>query len=158
MNPRNIAIGSAFVVLGASLIVFAMPLTTPRHIPYGPDLFPTIVGIGMIVFGLVAVARAWTGADPAPPPRDAGYRFGLPVVAFVAVPIVFILAVPVIGYLIVMPVLLSGLIGLMRGRWLSSIVIGTLAAFVLQILFQQFMRVPLPWGLLETYSGVLTWI
>ncbi|MFC6486486.1 tripartite tricarboxylate transporter TctB family protein [Nitratireductor sp. GCM10026969] len=157
MNLRNTAIGGAFMVLGAALIVFAMPLETPRHIPYGPDLFPNIVGIGMIVFGLVAAIRAWRGADAAPGLRGER-RFGLPVVAFLAVPLLFVAAAPALGYLIIMPLLLGGLIGLMRGRWISSLLIGTAIALALQVLFQQLMRVPLPWGLLEPYAGVLTWM
>lgn len=157
MNSGNIRISAAFMILGVALIVFAMPLERPRHIPYGPDLFPNLVGVGMIVFGLISAIRSWRGLDTAPP--SAGERrLGLPAAGFLAAPLLFVIAAPVLGYLILMPLLLGGLIGLMRGWWVSSFAIGAGIAFALQVLFQQVMLVPLPWGILEPYAGVLTWM
>jgi putative tricarboxylic transport membrane protein len=36
--------------------------------------------------------------------------------------------------------------------WLSSLVIAIVSTLVLQQFFGQVLRVPLPWGILETYS------
>ena len=51
-------------------------------------------------------------------------------------------------------VVLTGLMLWLRGpaHWKSSALIAALTVIVMQQFFGQFLRVPLPWGLLQDYA------
>ncbi|WDR02170.1 tripartite tricarboxylate transporter TctB family protein [Devosia algicola] len=159
--------GGFFVALGLFLIAFALPMRPPAHVPYGPGFFPAIVGALMISIGLLVAWQSRHGsADDAggvvirdeviPRKERAGPR--LAIAAFVLTPVAFVMLVPFLGFLIAMPLIMGTLIGLLRGRWVSSFIVAIIVTLLLQTMFQEVMRVPLPWGLLEPWSGVLTWM
>lgn len=168
MIRSDILIGGAFVLLGAFLVVVAIPIEPLRHIPFGPGLFPTIVGVGMVLFGAEV---AWSGrrsrdAVSTPSPADEAAENGpalevspiVATIAFLIAPVLFIALVPWLGFLIAMPLIIGGLIGILWRRWIASAVAGVAITLLMQILFQGVLRVPLPWGLLEPWAGSLIWM
>ncbi|HET8727435.1 MAG TPA: tripartite tricarboxylate transporter TctB family protein [Alphaproteobacteria bacterium] len=165
MKLNDTVTGGAFAALGVALIAISWSMEPLDHIPYGPGLFPTIVGSGMVLFGSILILSSFgthsshSAADRAEDAQEATPRrasSAVPLAAFVAAPLLYVVAAPTLGFLIVMPLVIGGLIGILRGRWLSSVAIGVVVTVILQILFQRFMLVPLPWGVLEPWSGVLT--
>lgn len=166
MLRNDVILGCSFVVLGAVIVAAASFLEPLQHIPYGPGLFPTLVGSGMILFGAEV---AWSGrhkAEALPTEKDTEAEAvpalrGNPVVAtaaFLAVPVLFVLLVPRLGFLITMPLLVGGLVGILSRRWLMAAVSGVVITLVMHVIFQAVLKVPLPWGLLEPWSGMLTWM
>lgn len=166
MIRSDIIVGCAFIVLGAVLIAAAYPIEPLQHIPYGPGLFPTLVGSGMMLFGAEV---AWSGRRatvPRPGDEHAQAETGpalqanpvMATAAFLALPILFVLLVPRLGFLIAMPLLIGGLIGLLSKRWMMAAVAGVVITVLMQVIFQGVLKVPLPWGLLETWAGTLTWM
>jgi putative tricarboxylic transport membrane protein len=157
--------GILFVLLGSLIIYWAKDLPTLRHIQYGPGFFPTLIGIGFVAGGGVLVIRrllalrklatgtrlvalgAWCRS-----PRHVGG-----VVLTLGALVFYILVVQRLGFLLTMPVILGVLIGWWHRRWLTALVVALLATVCLQVFFQQLLTVPLPWGALEPYAGVLTW-
>lgn len=165
MLRNDIVLGCGFVILGAVIVAAASRLEPLQHIPYGPGLFPTIVGCGMMLFGAEV---AWSGRHSIRQ-KATDYRGdeevvpafnGNPVIAtagFLAVPVLFVLLVPYLGFLIAMPLLIGGLIGILSHRWTMAAVAGVVITLIMHVIFQAVLKVPLPWGILESWSGVLTW-
>lgn len=168
MIRSDIVIGGAFVLLGAFLVIAALPIEPLQHIPYGPGLFPTIVGAGMILFGAEvawsgrhgrdAVSTSSEGSEVAETGPALEVSPVVATTAFLIAPVLFIVLVPWLGFLIAMPLITGGLIGILWRRWIAAAVAGIVITLVLQILFQGVLRVPLPWGLLEPWAGTLTWM
>lgn len=165
MFRNDILVGCAFLLLGAVIVAAASQIEPLQHIPYGPGLFPTLVGSGMILFGAEV---AWSGRRAVPAPLKAPDETDAPpalqanpvvaTTAFLLVPILFVLLVPRLGFLIAMPLLTGGLVGLLSKRWVMAAVAGVVITLLMQVIFQGVLKVPLPWGLLESWSGVLTWM
>ena len=166
-NTRAAGIG--FTLLGLVVLALSLRLEGPRYMTYGPGLFPTALGGLMALAGLVvAFSRDASGpASPTlpeattdePPSGDQGARERIGAfVVFAVAPLFFALLLPVLGFLIAAPVLIAILVVVSGGRWSTAIATGVISTLLLQTVFQQVMRVPLPWGLLEPYAGVLTWM
>jgi putative tricarboxylic transport membrane protein len=68
--------------------------------------------------------------------------------------IFYILVSDALGFAITAFITLYALLFWLRGRqfWLSSAAISLVSVIVLQQFFGQFLRVPLPWGVLEAYA------
>lgn len=166
MLRSDILVGCAFVALGAAIVAAASLIKPLQHIPYGPGLFPTLVGSGMILFGAEVAWSGRRGARAEPDAKDADAQatpalVTNPVVAtigFLIVPILFVLLVPRLGFLITMPLLIGGLIGILSRRWIMAAAAGVAITLLMHGIFQTILKVPLPWGLLEPWSGVLTWM
>ena len=165
MFRNDILVGCAFVLLGAVIVAAASQIEPLQHIPYGPGLFPTLVGSGMILFGAEV---AWSGRRAAPAPVRALDETAPPpalqaspvvaTTAFLMVPVLFVLLVPRLGFLIAMPLLIGGLVGLLSRRWAMAAAAGVFITLLMQVIFQGVLKVPLPWGLLQSWAGVLTWM
>lgn len=150
------ATGGGFVLLGLAMLAMALPMEGPRHMAYGPGVFPSAIGVLMVLGGLVVAFRREPGdREPAAP---ASRRRITAFVLFAAAPLVFALILPVLGFLIAAPPLIALLVVISGGRWPAAVATGLASTLLLQVIFQQVMRVPLPWGLLEPYAGVLTWL
>jgi len=171
-NTRATGIG--FTLLGLVVLVLSLRLEAPRHMPYGPGVFPSAIGALMALGGLVVALggkpdrHSATTEPPAPSdiapasdnPAGSGPTRGrmIPFLVYAVAPLIFILILPILGFLIATPLLIALLVVVSGGRWPTAIVTGIISTLLLQTVFQQAMRVPLPWGLLEPYAGVLTWM
>lgn len=155
----NDAISGAFFIAFAGLIFF---LTREfRLMPgqnYGASFFPRTIASCMALVGLVLVfqgirsrgSEPWaTAFDWVSSPRHVA-NFALVIVALVF----YILAAETLGFLIAGFITLYGLLFWLRGakHWLTSLTISLVGVVVLQLFFGKFLRVPLPWGLLQSYA------
>lgn len=153
------ATGGGFVLLGLAMLAMALPMEGPRHMAYGPGVFPSAIGVLMVLGGLVvAFRREPTDRDRAATAEPVSRRRITAFVLFAAAPLVFALILPVLGFLIAAPPLIALLVVISGGRWPAAVATALASTLLLQVIFQQVMRVPLPWGLLEPYAGVLTWL
>lgn len=166
-NTRATGIG--FMLLGLVVLALSFRLEGPRHMPHGPGVFPSAIGVLMALAGLVVALgrdpnkQAATDdqqprLDAAPGTKSQEPERILAFIMFAAAPLVYALVLPTIGFLIVTPPLLAVLVIVSGGRWPVAIATGVIGTLLLQTVFQQVMRVPLPWGILEQYAGVLTWM
>jgi len=155
--------GGGFVLLGLAMIALSRGMEPVAHIPYGPGFFPTIIGAIMVGFGgLLVLRRVGAGRGRLEglarlPPASGTRRDWLTPVLFVAAPLLYIVLAPAVGFLIVMPCILLMLMGHLSGRWMTALVLSVLLSVGLHGLFEGIMRVPLPWGVLEPWAGVLSW-
>ena len=138
---RDRIAGGALVALGAAMVLVARGFPSIGAMAYGPDLFPTIVGTGLIVSGaLVALEFV----------SEAGEEVTAPIklIALVAIVAGFALLLDPLGFHIAGTLAFAAAIRLFGGGWLRAALVGTLGTILLHALFYTAMRVPLPWGLL----------
>jgi putative tricarboxylic transport membrane protein len=163
MQLGQLGVAGGFGLLGATLIVSTSSLEPVAHIEFGPALFPTIVGWIMIALaGLAAfdavrapAVDAGDGEGGSREPLDR-HRIIL-FAAFAAAPLVYVFLAPILGFLLTMPLVVSGLAFLASGKLGRSILLGVGLTLLLHVVFYQVLRVTLPWGVLTNYAGVLTW-
>lgn len=156
MRIHDALIGALLALLGAAVIwhVSGFPVVAGQY--YGPDLFPRLIGIGLVLFGAGLVLRGCVRADGAPrllglpPARQVGMgaMAGLYIVASVAA-IVF-LGESVGVQLLVLAVLLAGLLARYR-RPVVSVVLALALTAIFDLTFRVLLKVPLPSGLLQDF-------
>lgn len=155
----NDAVSGVFFILFAGLIFF---LTKEfRLMPgqnYGASFFPRTIATAMGLLGLLLVVQGVRNRDGTPlvqildwvgSPRHV-MNFLVVIVALVF----YILASDTLGFMITGFICLLSLLIWLRGltHWRGSLALSIVSVFILQLFFGQFLRVPLPWGLLQQYA------
>ena len=161
MKFNDAIIGLVVALFGAVVISQAWYFPKAQHIPYGPGFLPTILGIGLILCGALLViggiaqrreqALLALGAWSRSPRHVAGFLLVLASLGF------YVLLADDIGHFACSVIILFALIGHLSGHWWRALGISIVASFVIQMFFVEVLLVPLPWGVLEPYSGWFTW-
>lgn len=156
-------LGVIISLFGATIIYLSSGFDTLRHISYGPGFFPTIIGAGLVLCGSLLIGRRFLEGRPERKLIELGdwSRSARHIVNFVLVPIsviFYILISDVVGFFLSMILILSIQIAWFTRRFWTSVTIALSVTLFLQIFFQGFMSVPLPWGVLEPFAGALTWM
>ncbi|WP_251978649.1 tripartite tricarboxylate transporter TctB family protein [Salinicola avicenniae] len=158
---RDFLLGLAFVIGGGVVIAVARTYPTMPTLQFGPSLFPSLIGAGMVLGGailaltrLASVKTAWRSAGGALSAYD--YR-GLAISLVPCALIVFyILASDTLGAPLCMALGML-LLMLIRGAklWLALLV-SIVIAVVIYLLFSRYLLIPLPEGTLLPPS-LLAW-
>lgn len=162
MKVSDIIMGP--IIGGIGLITLIAASMQPKPFfgsGYGGGLFPSIVGSSLIVAGLLLTLGGWRdrGAQPLlvmgswvhSPRHIANACMVLGVIAFYVLfsdALGFILA----GFVVVFATLLQ-----FTRAPVPSLVVAVVTTLVAKFAFQDMLLVPLPWGILQPYAGVLTW-
>jgi putative tricarboxylic transport membrane protein len=148
-------------VSGAVLVLFALamiwytrtfPAMPGQH--YGPALFPTLIGVGLLLTGAILIARgvARLGTEPLFS-GGAWLRSGPQLINFLAIVggvLLYILISDRLGFIPTALLLLFGWLLLFRGgRPISSLVIALAVTLAIDYLFSELLLVPLPLGVLQ---------
>lgn len=157
MTDRMIGLG--FAALGLAILVLALQLPQPlaaTRIAYGPGFFPAILGS---VIALAGCAMLFIKPDDAGDEDDAAEAIGLtqltrPAIVVVAA-LVYILFSQQVGFLVLAPIILTGLLLMGRVPLLQSLLIGVPGAIIIYALFAKLLLVPLPLGLLTPLGAYL---
>lgn len=150
-------------LLGLVLLAFALAVVTYAQgfpvlagMQFGPALFPTVIGIGLGLCGIALIAQSWTrrraGAHLPWVALEAWTkqpRFVLGPPLVVLLVIVFTLILEPLGFhtaalSVVLPLLLW-----LRVQPLKAVPIAIVGVLMVHQVFAQWLRVPLPWGVLE---------
>ncbi|MBM3547662.1 MAG: tripartite tricarboxylate transporter TctB family protein [Alphaproteobacteria bacterium] len=161
MKFNDAIVGLVVALLGAAVIAQAGYFPKARHIPYGPGFLPTILGVGLAICGVLLIVRGISERRTQPllklgewsrsPRHVFGFALVLVCLAFYA------LFADDIGHFACSVLILLVLIGHLTGRWLRALWISILASIAIQFFFVDLLLVPLPWGVLEPYSGWFVW-
>lgn len=147
------------LVLGIfSIFVLVMALSFPP-IPgqnFGAGLFPKAIGIGMLICSVLLIVHGIKNKKNEPPmAMPAWFRDKAAVFRFLLVPasLAFYFATAdFLGFLLTASLLLLVLFLAFNVRWLTAIVVAAIGALVIHFMFYSILKVPLPWGLLETVA------
>jgi putative tricarboxylic transport membrane protein len=146
-------------VFGVILIVFAIAeISYTRTFPrlhgqdYGPDLFPIIIGAGLMLFGGILIARGWAqrATQPLVVVGDWAHDRGNVVNVFILVGSVvfYILFSTWLGFIPTALLIQTVLLVRLGSSLVASVIIAAISTMVIHSLFAKLLLVPLPWGLL----------
>jgi putative tricarboxylic transport membrane protein len=147
MKRNDIIAGIIFIVLGIFIFTQTIHYPTPLEKGHpGPGLFPNILALLFIGFGLALILKARklisVGVEITPGPRKISNA--LFVLAIVAV---YIGIVDFVGFLVTSAVLLFLLMKKLRVTILKSAIASIIITLFVNLMFSKILRVPLPWGI-----------
>jgi putative tricarboxylic transport membrane protein len=154
MRINDAVVGACLIALAIAILVHiqAYPLIPGQK--YGPALFPGVIAAGLGVCGLLLVRR---GVRQGRPLVSGGAWLRSPALATNFLLVCGVLAfyaafAGTLGFLITGVLCLLALFLKLRVRPLPAIVVAVAATLVIHTLFYKFLRVPLPWGVLERFA------
>ena len=161
MKLHNMVLGLMVVALGAATLMLSQNFPDMAYFRYGPGFFPGVIGALLLLFGVILTIQgvierqgdglvtlgAWT--------RDPKLLVNFALI--IAAVVFFILTVDRLGFHLTGFIVLFGTIWRLWGQPAKSLLIAAVATIVTQQAFGELPLVPLPWGLLETWAGTLTW-
>lgn len=149
------AVSGVFFILLACLVFW---LTKDfRVMPgqnYGASFFPRTIAVCMGLMGLLLVLRGMCAHGAFRVTPGDWLRSGQHVVSFlliVGVLVFYILMSDTLGFLITGFVSLLVLLLWLRGtaHWMQAVIVSVVCVLGMQLFFGEFLRVPLPWGILQ---------
>ena len=155
MRINDAIVGALIVAASIFIIVEARTYPALPGVPYGPDLFPTIIAGCMMLGGIILIVQGiwrlrntgWLSLDAWARTPHTYITLGF-IFAALLLYILFSekLGFPIVSVLILFPMMLWT-----RGRAhvISSLIISTSFSLVVYLVFVKLMRVPLPIGFLQ---------
>ena len=156
MRFNDAILGAAFLALALFIITSASGFHTPPGQKFGPGFFPIIVAsvmaaaaLGLVAKGLLARrGQRWMELDG----WFSKPRLVLQGAAVFGFLVAYGLLSEVLGFLVLAPLLLWGLIWLLWGRPLVALAIAAASSFAIHQFFVQVLLVPLPGGIVPYFK------
>ena len=153
--------GGGLAALGLVAFIYGSKLPPVRGQPVGPEVFPMVVGAGLMIFGVLialGIGRSFEGANEVVAAEDGttveekSAPFD-PLTAFkVALPpallLFYVFFSERIGFIPTAFVIVSSMCLALGARWKAALLMGLFAPPVIHLIFAKMLRVPLPAGLL----------
>lgn len=162
MKVGDHIVGPVIAVIGAAILIAASQQPRPFFGGgYGGGFLPSILGSGLLVSGLVLGWTGWRARATSPliefgdwveSPRHIGN-----VAVVIGALIFYILTSDSLGFLLSGTIVLFVTLLQFTRHAIKSLLVSLIAIVVIKVMFQDILLVPLPWGILEDYAGVLTW-
>lgn len=161
MKVHDLFVGLCFAALGTFVCWYAASLPAPRHVDYGPGLFPSIVGAGLIATGLTIALKSLRHLRSQPwferpewsrSPRNALRFWSI----LLALPL-YVLLADTLGFLLTSTLIMTLMLRIRAVPIVRALLVALIVSMVLTLLFASFLGVPLPWGPLTNVSEYLTW-
>jgi putative tricarboxylic transport membrane protein len=156
MRVNDAITGAAFLALAVAIYFHAGTFRAMPGVPYGPDLFPRLVAFAMGIGALFLIGGALFPANRQPLLRLAPWalkpRSYVLFAAVVGCMLFYIFFSVALGFLLSCFLALGGLLLVTRGlrHTVSSVMIAALVTGATYLLFARSLRVPLPYGLIES--------
>lgn len=153
MRVNDAVSGALFILLAICLIGVASTFPALPGQPYGAALFPTVIGTGFAICGVLLVIRGLAAAGRQKPPFTLDPLLHVPHNAIslgmvVGAVVIYIFLADWIGFIPIAFLLLVGMFMWLGTRLLPALVTAALFTGVTFWFFANVLRVPLPRGLL----------
>jgi putative tricarboxylic transport membrane protein len=156
MKINDAIFGLVLAILGGLVLFTVQSYPKIPGQQVGPALFPGLIAAGILVCGLILMARGWRERKAAPwvtpgdwvrsPRHVAGF------VLLVASVVFYIVAAEKLGFLLSAVLILTAMFYVLRVPLGRSLLIAVIASLVIHFMFYKLLRVPLPWGILVNHS------
>jgi len=157
MRFSDMSIGVALVCLALAIILTSATFPSVPGQPYGPGLFPILIGIGLAVCGLALVGQSWGRNRAFPlftaPPWTRSVHLAGAFLLSVASVVFYIAVVDWLGFVPTAFMVLAVLFIWMRGRPASSLFLAAAVTAAAYASFFYLLSVPLPAGILLPSTG-----
>lgn len=158
MKVNDAISGIFFILFGMLLFYLTRDFPIMPGQKYGADLFPRLIATCMALGGVALIFRGIRMREEVPwvtlmdwikSPRHVASFF-----LVIGVLIFYILISDLLGFIPTAFICLMVMLLWLRGlsTWLSSALISILAVMVIQQFFGEFLRVPLPWGIVPIFG------
>ncbi|MDV6320057.1 tripartite tricarboxylate transporter TctB family protein [Chromohalobacter sp. HP20-39] len=154
---RDFLLGLAFIVAGAIVYVVAQGFPTMPSLQYGPSLFPSLIGGGFMIGGLVlaishvgalkGIAHGITWRTDRELMRNTLLSL-LPALAIVF----YILTSEALGTKLCLALIMFVLMLARRTSPILALGVSIVAALVIDLVFSRYLLIPLPEGLLSVWG------
>jgi putative tricarboxylic transport membrane protein len=154
---KDVILGLGFMLLGGGVYAVAQQYPTLPSLQYGPSLFPSLIGGGFFLGGLVLAASrlrtlvslAGNGATRREPIDLRGLMTALLPCLLV---VFYVLCSDTLGAALTMTLIMTALMRLRGVSWLLAIGISVVAAFAITLIFSRYLLIPLPEGQLGLWG------
>jgi putative tricarboxylic transport membrane protein len=154
LNDALIAL--LLIGLAVGVIVHASGFPPMPGQTFGPGLFPTLIGAGLILSALGLVASRMRAADKqALIKLDAWVRNPRLLFDFALIVggvLFYILCSEDLGYFIAAPIALAAFLFATGTRLLVLLPVAVVVPALMHYIFYTLLKVPLPWGVLTSYA------
>lgn len=152
-------LGLVFAALGLVILTLSLQLPAPiaaTRIAYGAGFFPTILGVIVCITGVALMLKRSVPDEAEDEEEDVsgGNSYVRPAIVFLAA-LVYILFSQQIGFLLLAPVILAGLLMMGGVGPVRSALIGVIGSIIVYFLFAKLLLVPLPRVLLTPLGGFI---
>ena len=158
MKVNDAVSGVIFILFGLLIFYLTQDFPIMPGQKYGAGLFPRLIGFIMCLGGIALIIRGIRTRNGAPwvvvmdwvsSPRHVTSFF-----LVIGILIFYILISDLLGFIPTAFICLMILLVWLRGAayWLSSAAIAIMTTIVIQQFFGEFLRVPLPWGIMPIFS------
>ena len=157
MKVNDAITGIIFLVIGILAFVHAGTFRTMPGVPFGPGLFPSLIAVMMGLGGIILIVNGLRTARYHPWVRleDWARRPRSYVIFFATIGCVlfYIVFSRELGFLLTSGLMLTALLLITRGlsRVPSNLVIALAVTATMYVLFAKVLRVPLPFGVIESW-------
>lgn len=152
--------GALLLLLAGALLVHVQAFPNLSGQKVGPGLFPGLLAVGLGACGAILLVQGLRGRAAA---RAGSAWYTLPewarsphhVLAFavlVGVNLFYLLAVDKVGFILTGTLYLSALMWVLRVKPMRIVPIALMLTLVIHFAFYKLLRVPLPWGVLESVA------
>lgn len=150
---KDIILGLCFMVLGVITVAVAQQYPTMPSLQYGPSMFPSLIGGGFFIGGLVLIAiqllelRKRPDAPRTNKPID--YRMFLISLLPCVLIVFYIIGSEYLGATLAMAIIMFLLMLVRKTPLLLALAVSVVASLVIHVLFSKYLLIPLPEGLLS---------
>jgi len=152
MRFNNVIPGGLLILFALAVIAYANTFPRLHGQNYGPDLFPTLIGIGLFICGAILIFQGLSQRAQVPMIDIGDWAQDRRNVANIAIllgsMIFYILVSGSLGFIPTSLLIMTTLLKRFDSTWPASIVIAIITTFVIHTLFAKLLLVPLPWGIL----------
>lgn len=151
--------GAVLLVFAAALFVHVQGFPAMPGQKVGPGALPGALAVGLGVCGALLLLRGWRqrSTDNAPPWVELPDWFGgraqvLGFAVLVAVNLLYLLAVQRLGFVLTGIVYLAALMWVLQVKLLRALAIAVVMTLLIHYCFYKLLKVPLPWGVLQSIA------
>lgn len=161
MKLSDLSFGVLVALLGAGILGVSQTFPTMAYFQYGPGFFPGLIGALLLGCGLLLAAQGFAHRHEEPlvvlTAWAHSHRLVVNLLLVIGAVVFYGLASDRLGFFITGFIILAVLMLRLWHRPATSLAIAAIATVVTQQTFVELLQVPLPWGVLEAWSGVLSW-
>lgn len=146
MKTADRIVALVLVVLGMWVFWQASQITFFSDELLGPSFFPKFLAVFLIFLGLLLLLRTFLVSEFSK--IDVDIQGSGKILAVILASVIYLLTLTSVGFLITTPLLMFVLMMLLtRGNLLIKIGFSVLFPLVAWMIFKEFLKIPLPWGI-----------